>query len=163
MATQVIIRKGTAAENNAFTGANGEITIDTTTYNIRIHNGVTAGGAARTIVSSANNVGDLSMTGNISASYFLGNGACLSGISSSAIFSGLSNVRVTASGGNIAANVGSTSNVLVIADSGTFVTGVISASGNITGNYFIGNGSALTGVSGFSTAKGIIFSYVFGG
>ena len=45
MATQLQFRRGTSAQNNAFTGAAGEITLDTDTNNIRIHDGSTAGGA----------------------------------------------------------------------------------------------------------------------
>ena len=44
MATQVQFRRGTSTENNAFTGALGEITVDTTNDAIRIHDGSTAGG-----------------------------------------------------------------------------------------------------------------------
>lgn len=43
-ATQVQLRRGTQAQNNAFTGAVGELTIDTDNYNIRVHDAVTAGG-----------------------------------------------------------------------------------------------------------------------
>src|SRR5210317_1537346 len=45
MATQLQFRRGTTAQNNAFTGAAGEISIDTGTKNIRIHDGSNAGGA----------------------------------------------------------------------------------------------------------------------
>lgn len=38
------IRRGTTAQNNAFTGAIGEITMDTDTKQIRIHDGQTQGG-----------------------------------------------------------------------------------------------------------------------
>jgi hypothetical protein len=44
MATQVQFRRGTTSQNNAFTGAQGELTIDTDVYTIRIHDGTTAGG-----------------------------------------------------------------------------------------------------------------------
>ena len=44
MATQLQFRRGTTAQNNAFTGAAGEISIDTDSKNLRIHDGVTAGG-----------------------------------------------------------------------------------------------------------------------
>lgn len=44
MATQVQFRRGNTAANDAFTGAIGEITVDTTTDSIRIHDGSTAGG-----------------------------------------------------------------------------------------------------------------------
>jgi len=44
MATQLQFRRGTTAQNDAFTGAVGEISIDTSTDNLRIHDGSTAGG-----------------------------------------------------------------------------------------------------------------------
>lgn len=46
MAKQVQFRRGTAAENDAFTGAVGEITVDTTNKQLRVHDGSTAGGTA---------------------------------------------------------------------------------------------------------------------
>lgn len=49
------------------------------------------------------------------------------------ISNGTSTVRVVSSGGNIVTSVGGTSNVVVWATSGEYVTGLISASGNITG------------------------------
>ena len=44
MATQVQMRRGTSSENDEFTGAEGEITIDTTNDTIRVHDGVKKGG-----------------------------------------------------------------------------------------------------------------------
>lgn len=44
VATQVKRRRGTTAENNAFTGAEGEITVDLTTHELRVHDGSTVGG-----------------------------------------------------------------------------------------------------------------------
>lgn len=38
-------RRGTTDENNAFTGAEGEITVDTTTKTLVVHDGSTAGGS----------------------------------------------------------------------------------------------------------------------
>ena len=45
MATQLQFRRGTSAQNNSYTGLVGEISLDTDTNNIRIHDGSTAGGA----------------------------------------------------------------------------------------------------------------------
>lgn len=45
MTTLVKFRRGTTAQNNTFTGALGEITIDTTVKSIRVHDGVTQGGS----------------------------------------------------------------------------------------------------------------------
>jgi hypothetical protein len=44
MATQVQFRRGTTAQNNSFTGAIGEISINTSNNTIRVHDGATAGG-----------------------------------------------------------------------------------------------------------------------
>ena len=56
MATQVQFRRGTATQNNNFTGANGELSVNLSNYSIRLHDGVTAGGyeMARANMSNAN-------------------------------------------------------------------------------------------------------------
>jgi hypothetical protein len=51
---RVQLRRGTSAENNAFTGAVGEITVDTTQNTIRVHDGVTAGGTETTLPDLSN-------------------------------------------------------------------------------------------------------------
>jgi hypothetical protein len=45
MAEQWQLRKGSTAENEGFIGAEGELTYDTTTKAVHIHDGETAGGA----------------------------------------------------------------------------------------------------------------------
>jgi hypothetical protein len=44
MAIQIQLRKGTATEHNTFTGADGEVTVDTTNKTLRVHDGSTVGG-----------------------------------------------------------------------------------------------------------------------
>jgi hypothetical protein len=44
MPTVVQFRRGTTTQNNAFTGAEGELTVDTTLDTLRVHDGSTAGG-----------------------------------------------------------------------------------------------------------------------
>jgi hypothetical protein len=44
MALQIQFRSGTTAQHNTFTGAEGEVTVDTTKDVIVVHDGVTAGG-----------------------------------------------------------------------------------------------------------------------
>ena len=44
MAKQLQLRKGTATEHNTFTGADGEVTVDTTNKTLRVHDGSTVGG-----------------------------------------------------------------------------------------------------------------------
>ncbi len=56
MATQVQFRRGTATQNNNFTGANGELSVNLNNYSIRLHDGVSAGGyeMARSNLSNTN-------------------------------------------------------------------------------------------------------------
>jgi hypothetical protein len=44
MPTQVQFRRGTTAQNNSFTGAIGEISVNTSNNTIRVHDGATQGG-----------------------------------------------------------------------------------------------------------------------
>ena len=64
MATQVQFRRGTATQNNSFTGAAGEISINTTNDTIRVHDGSTQGGAelAKADLSNTSSVGTLTAT-----------------------------------------------------------------------------------------------------
>ena len=63
MSTQIQYRRGTSAENNAFTGALGEITVDTTNKTLRVHDGVTAGGSQ--VLSVSNTTGNSVIAGNL--------------------------------------------------------------------------------------------------
>lgn len=53
MAKQIQLRRGTEAENKAFTGALAELTMDTTNNRLRLHDGVTAGGHSVTTTQIA--------------------------------------------------------------------------------------------------------------
>lgn len=44
MSRQIQLRRGTADEHNAFTGAPGEVTYDTTNKTLHVHDGATPGG-----------------------------------------------------------------------------------------------------------------------
>lgn len=44
MSKQVKLRRGTAAQHTSFTGVVGEVTVDTTNHNLRVHDGATVGG-----------------------------------------------------------------------------------------------------------------------
>ena len=62
MPTVLQFRRGTTSQNNAFTGAIGEITYDTTTDVLRIHDGSTAGGFAMSSASSADTLTNKTIT-----------------------------------------------------------------------------------------------------
>lgn len=46
MSRQIQIRRGTADQHKTFTGAQGELTMDTTNNTLRLHDGATPGGVA---------------------------------------------------------------------------------------------------------------------
>jgi len=54
MPTTVQFRRGTTAQNNAFTGAVGEITVDTDKQTLIVHDGTTAGGTALVAEDNSN-------------------------------------------------------------------------------------------------------------
>jgi len=70
--------------------------------------------------------------------------------SANSISAGTSNVSVT-SNANVTISSAGTPNVLTVSSTGVVVSGTASATGNITGNYFFGNGSQLTGIAPSST------------
>jgi hypothetical protein len=111
MATQIQYRRGTNAQNAAFTGALAEITVDTTNGTLRVHDGITAGGSNIATVSY--------VTSQISA------------LSSNSISSGTSNVRVFANG-NVTTSAAGTANVLNVTSTGAIITGDLSVTGNAT-------------------------------
>ena len=119
--------------------------------------------SANTVTANTLNISTLiSVTGNITGNYILGNGSLLTGISTnpSNITSGTSNVTVVSSGGNVTIGVGGTGNVAVFATTGEYVTGVVSASGNVTGSNLLTGGAisatgtlSVTGATTLGTAS----------
>ena len=59
MAIQIQLRSGTTTEHNTFTGAVGEVTVDTTKGTLVVHDGVTDGGFP--VAARANNDGTISL------------------------------------------------------------------------------------------------------
>jgi hypothetical protein len=62
MPTQVQFRRGTTTQNNNFTGATGEISIDTTLKVLRVHDGSTAGGQALVGVTATQTLTNKTLT-----------------------------------------------------------------------------------------------------
>ena len=54
MATQVQFRRGTTAQTSSFTGAVGEVTVDTNKDTLVVHDGSTAGGTPLATEAFAN-------------------------------------------------------------------------------------------------------------
>ena len=59
MAIQIQLRQGTTTEHNTFTGAVGEVTVDTTKDTLVVHDGVTVGG--HPVAAKANTDGTISL------------------------------------------------------------------------------------------------------
>jgi hypothetical protein len=147
MASQVQYRRGTNAQNAAFTGALAEITVDTTNGTLRVHDAITVGGSNIATVAY--------VTAQISA------------LSSNSISSGTSNVRVFANS-DVTTSAAGTANVLVVQSTGALITGVNSVSGNITGGNILTAGlvsatGAITGAAITGTSLTVSTGNITGG
>ena len=154
-ATSTITSAANVTGGNLLTGGliSATSTI-TSAANITGGNLLTGGliSATSTITSAANITGGniltgglISAAGNIIAnpsSFFIGNGSQLTGVAAASanfpVSNGTSNINAAVNA-NITVGVAGTSNVAVFANTGVFVTGVSSTSGNVTG------GNVLTG------------------
>lgn len=105
MATQVQFRRGTTTQNNAFTGAIAEITVDTEVKTLRLHDGTTAGGGAiiatlagtqtfTNKIHSTNSVWNGSSIGLA----FGGTGSNITAVAGAIVFSTSSGLALTAAG-----------------------------------------------------------------
>ena len=106
------------------------------------------------ISSSVTIDGNLTVTGN---AVLVGN------INADKIFNGTTSIEIPVSGGNANVNIGGAGNVAVFATTGEYVTGVISASGNIDGGnlrtagLISATGGITVGANGVTVASGNIF------
>lgn len=128
MATQVQLRRGTTTQNNAFTGAVGELSVDTDLYVIRIHDGNTAGGAA-TLVNTTSAQTVLNKTFSTGAVWngsavplgYGGTGSALTAVAGAVAYSSGSGMGLTLAGtaGQVLVSGGTNSPVWVNASSVT--------------------------------------------
>ena len=83
--------------------------------------------------------------------------------SANSISGGTSNVVVN-SNANVTISSAGTANVLTISNTGAYVSGVVSATGNITGSYILGNGAFLSGLPAtYSNANVANYLPIFSG
>ena len=105
--------------------------------------------------------GLISATGNVTGNFFIGNGSQLTGITASAsgyfISNGTSNIAIASANANAFVTIAGTANVAVFATTGAFITGVVSASGNVTG------GNVLTAGLISSTGNAVFGNITSGG
>jgi hypothetical protein len=116
MATQVQFRRGTTTQNNAFTGAIGELTYDTQVKTLRLHDGSTAGGGSVvTINAGTQTLTNKTMSTNsvwqgtaVGLAYG-GTAASLTAVSGGVLYSGASALAISAAGtsGQVLTSAGS--------------------------------------------------------
>ena len=123
---------GNGSGLSSITGANVTGTVANATYATSAGSATTAGSAntaatvtgnAQANITSVGILTSLSVSGNVTANYFIGNGSQLTGITSSY------------GNANVAANLAA------------FGSNPISTSGNVTAGYFVGNGSLLSNIA----------------
>jgi hypothetical protein len=139
--------------SNVVVNSNANVTISSAgTANVLLISStgtVTTGTASVTGNITGGNLltgGLISATGNITGNYFLGNVFYANGITASKIYNGTSEANVGTSGGNANISIGGTSNVVVFASTGEYVTGLLSVTGNITGGNILTSGSLSVGL-----------------
>lgn len=126
--------------------------------------GTVVGTVSTPTVSASGNVtggniltgGVVSATGNVTGNYLLGNAYFVTGLSPTQIYNGTSNVKIASADGNATVSINGTPNVAVYATTGEYVTGLVSATGTITGgNLATGGTASATGtVTGGNLATG---------
>ena len=140
MATQLQIRRGTTAQMNAFTGAEGELAVNTTTDTLHVHDGATAGGKAlaradgSNIATYAGSFTTLTASGAATLNTLASSGATLTG--------------GTINGVTVGASTPSTGAFTTIAASGA-ITGNVT--GNLTGSILTAAQTNITSVGTLST------------
>ena len=79
-------------------------------------------------------LGVVEAAGNVSANYFLGNGALLTGVITSVanINNGASNVAIASANANVTVNVAGTANIAVFSSTGVDITGNLLPTANVT-------------------------------
>ena len=85
--------------------------------------------------------GLVSAAGNVTGNYIIGNAVMVNGVSLSPnkIFNGISEANIGTANGNANISINGTSNVAVFANTGAYITGLISATGNMFGGNVISN------------------------
>ena len=153
MSKRIQLRRGTTTEHNAFTGANGEVTYDTTTKQLVLHDGTTMGGFRIPQVDSSGKVVGIPVINNLTTG-------------------GVNNV-LSAEQGKVLQNTKSTVAVMTgtIADGGTiplpsgftedqckWIVSVRDLSGTFSGN---NTGSDILNITCFTTGRVVTAKFTF--
>jgi hypothetical protein len=163
MSTQVQFRRGTTTQNNAFTGAVGELSVDTDLKTLRLHDGTTAGGgsvmlnnvSAQTALNKTFSTGSV-WQGNAVGLGYGGTGSALTATAGAVAYSTASGLGLSAAGtsGQVLVSGGTNAPTWVAASSisagtATLATTATNIAGGSAGQLII---QADTGLSTFITA-----------
>jgi hypothetical protein len=148
MTKQVQRRRGTATQHTSFTGAEGEISVNTTNKSVHVHDGVTAGGveAARADLSNVSDANlNTALAGNTLSSLTITSADINGGTIDGTVIGGSTPAAISGTTGQF----GTSLNVdgTVTAD-GLTVAGNISVDGGtikLDGNYPVGTGNVALG------------------
>ena len=162
MPTQLQFRRGTTSQNNSFTGAVGEISVDTTLDTLRLHDGSTAGGFALVTDSATQTLTNKTLTTPVIAEIDSGSTITLDATTDINLDAGGADIvlkddgtefgRFTQSGGELiiksssSASTAATFSGSNVTFAGTVASGAITSSSTITGTQGI-----------FSNASPLIF------
>jgi hypothetical protein len=151
MATQVQFRRGTTTQNNAFTGAIAELTVDTEAKTIRLHDGSTAGGGAivatlagtQTFTNKTHSTNSVWQGTAVGLAYG-GTNANLTAVAGGVIYSGASALAISAAGtsGQVLTSAGAsaptwTAQSSLVVGTATVATTATNIAGGSAGNLII--------------------------
>ena len=163
MSTQVQFRRGTTTQNNAFTGAVGELSVDTDLKTLRLHDGTTAGGgsvmlnnvSAQTALNKTFSTGSVWQGSAVGLGYG-GTGSALTAAAGAVAYSTASGLGLSAAGtsGQVLVSGGTNAPTWVAASSisagtATLAVTATNIAGGSAGQLII---QADTGLSTFITA-----------
>lgn len=163
MSTQVQFRRGTTTQNNAFTGAVGELSVDTDLKTLRLHDGTTAGGgsvmlnnvSAQTALNKTFSTGSVWQGSAVGLGYG-GTGSALTANAGAVAYSTASGLAISSAGtsGQVLVSGGTNAPTWVAASSisagtATLATTATNIAGGSAGQLII---QADTGLSTFITA-----------
>lgn len=144
MATQVQFRRGTTTQNNAFTGAIGEITYDTEVKTLRLHDGSTAGGGSVVTI----NAGAQTLTNKTLSTNSVWQGTTIG------LAYGGTNANITAAAGAVVYSTSSALAVTAAGTSGQVLTSAGSTSPTWTSQSSLTVGTATTATTATNIAGG---------
>ena len=144
MATQVQFRRGTTTQNNAFTGAIGEITYDTEVKTLRLHDGSTAGGGSVVTI----NAGSQTLTNKTMSTNSVWQGTAVG------LAYGGTNANITAAAGAVVYSTSSALGVTAAGTSGQVLTSAGSSSPTWTSQSSLTVGTATTATTATNIAGG---------